>query len=132
LIVFLKETLDSLDVTQSTTTTTPKEGRVVARALSHLLKQRPSIKTLVTVSLGINVIVPLLRLLSTNRSLLELDISSNALHDSGAEVVSLFLRQDSHLVALSCLGNGFGLPGMLALHSSVVQSKHEPSLLFLM
>jgi hypothetical protein len=114
------EALDTLSVSRAIAgQVSAVDGRLLARELGQLLRGRPSIKSLFVCGLSPVVIVPLLRVLATNVSLLELDVSSNRLTDTSASVLSLFLRTNVTLVALAFDDNMFELPAFLSLKAAL-------------
>jgi Ran GTPase-activating protein (RanGAP) involved in mRNA processing and transport len=104
--------------------TSGTSGSRVAQAIVATLNSVPSIKCLsLCGGLPLAIAVPLLHLLHTNHSLLELRIEDNKLGDAGAAAIATMLRTNQTLGKLCIDGNAIGISGWHAIRSAFLHNR---------
>lgn len=103
-------------------------GERVANAIMSVINSLTSLSSL-SISGGFaTVCIPLMEYLQTNTTLLELDISNNALGDEGSFAISQLLRKNKTLLSIKCDGNNISPTGWKMILASFM---HNHTLVFL-
>jgi len=116
--------LEVLVLNEASLNVSSTSGAHVAQAIVATLNTVPSIKSLsLCGGWPLAVAVPLLHLMHTNHSLLELRIEENKLGDAGAAAIATMLRTNQTLGKLCIDGNAIGISGWHAIRSAFLHNR---------
>lgn len=99
------------------------EGERVASALMSVSNSLSCVKSISIAGGYKSVTIPFLNYLQTNTSLLELDISNNAMGDSAASAIADMLRVNDTLLRLRCDGNNISPSGWKMILASFMHNR---------